>query len=128
MDMMKHMQATMQCVAKNCKKQRAEIQKKQKQYIADLMKLLNSKSQDKEKKAKALTLKMYKCNERMKLIECQLDKCYNQTEKMIKSTIASILKTPNSPMYKVAKKYEKIFKKGITPKKLLEYDIAAMKL
>ena len=48
MELVKHMQATMGCVAKNCKQQRAELQKKQKQYITDLMKLLNSKSQDKE--------------------------------------------------------------------------------
>ena len=117
----------MRCIEKNCKQQRAKIEKKQKQHLKELIKVLNSKSQDKEKKAKELTIKMYKSNERMKLIQCQLDKCYVQTEKMIKTMFANILKTPKSSIYKVTKKYDKIFKKGITAKELLQYDIDAMK-
>ena len=122
------MQKTMACVSKKCKKERASIEAKRAKYLTDLTKLLQNKSiKNKTQKIQALTTKLYKCDERLKLVECQLKNCYKETDNMIKMSISHALQNPQSKMYNVAKKYQKVFKKGLTAKNVTEYDIAALK-
>jgi hypothetical protein len=128
LNLVKSMQKTISCISKKCAKERASIESKRAKYLTDLTKILQNKSiKNKTQKIQALNVKLYRCNERLKLVECQLQNCYKETDNMIKLSIAHSLQNPQSKMYNVAKKYQNIFKKGLTPKNVTEYDIAALK-
>lgn len=132
-DIMKALQKTTKCITKHCKLQKDELAKQQNKYMDDLIKIGSDKgttNSEKKKKLKNTTLKLYKCNERMKLIDCQLKNCYKETDKLVKKTIHHALHNdalaPSVKRY--AKKYQKTFKNKITAKTLNQYDIDGLKM
>jgi hypothetical protein len=122
------MTKTVKCIAKKCKKEKEELELKREKHQKKLLKLLKEKpSKVNTKKIQDHTIKILKSNERLKLVSCQLDKCYKQTDDMVKITIKQILQKPNSSLYKVAKKYDKVFKEKMTLKTITDYDIDSYK-
>ena len=131
-NVVKVLQKTTNCVAKKCREEQQELAKQHEKYLQEIAKLISEKGRNakKEQKLKNLTLKFYKNQERMKLLDCQLKKCYKQTDNLLKKTLSTVIDTKdNSPsLIKHAQKYQRIFKNKITAKDLNQYDIDSLKM
>lgn len=138
-DMIKALGKTRTCVFTKCKKQFddtkknnyaieiEELEKKRKENKIDFLTFNNKKTE--------LEIKIIEENYREQLLDCQLNKCYEETKHMISLSLGALLMDDNigTPTYKIASKYKKIFEKNnytITPaiSNQLDVDLLRTKL
>ena len=130
----KNIKLLLECNIHNCKKERNEIIKKSKQNISNIFKILNDITNKKitekqgAKMFRDLTIKLYKSSERLQLITCQLNKCYNETKNLLDFTYKKFIKNEKDPRYKIVKNYKNKFDKKIIPRYLQKYDIEMVKI
>jgi len=123
------------CVVKNCKKQKEEFDKKHKEKNEKLKNILfeiaKKPSTKLTKEALKIKLDMLKSEEKRRVVDCQLEKCYKQTKNVLQTTF-EVFTDPSIPvpakMRELGKKYKEIFKKVITAKQLIQSDIDTLKI
>ena len=125
--------ALLKCNMEKCKKEQDMYNKRQQKHIQDITKLMqNIKLNQKVRmqRLKKLTIESIKCLENRKLIDCELQNCYIEFEKYIKSRIATTLASENPSQIDKdnAELYSKALKKGkITTNDVLESQMIQMK-
>jgi hypothetical protein len=123
------------CVEKNCKKQKEEYENKNKdknkKLHTILMEIAKKPSKKLMKEALKLRIDMMKTDEKRKVVECQLEKCYKQTKTVLQTTF-DIFTDPSIPvpikLRELGKKYKELFKKTITAQQVIKADIEALKI
>lgn len=119
-----------ECNEKKCKNDKIKflhkLSKYQKQFNAIGNKMDNNKISRKEflKKEMEITKKLDKTKEKIRYVNCQLDKCYKKTHDMVLTGLNNLLKK-HKDSYLLAKKYKKLFSHKISVKDLIAFDNAA---
>lgn len=127
---------TRKCVFTKCKKQFDESRKNK--YATEIEALEKKKKENKidaitfMNKKTLLEIKIIEEKQREKLLQCQINKCNEQTKNMIKGSIEALTMDENrrTPTYSIMSKYKKIFEKNnyeLTPDILDKIDIDMMK-
>ena len=131
------MNNTQKCLVKKCKKEQNESIKANKQLTAKVLELsakLNKKKIDYKtymKELQEIRLKINNSAEKMKLIHCQLENCYDETRKMTLYSVQLLIEkntqSKNTKKVEELKKLEKQFKKKLTPDEIRKLDNMAIK-
>ena len=116
-----------QCVEKKCAALKKKLEAVNLKYKDERMKLLKSNMSDKTFMQKLLGIqkKINKTEEKLKHTECQLNKCYDKTHKMVMDSIDLLLQKVNKKSepkkYQIIMKYKKIFAQKIEVKDLIKF-------
>lgn len=138
MDLLGKIQEVNNCAMKNCKKQKAEFEKKHQKKIKQVNMLMKKfisnripRTKENIKKMIQLKIELQKTDEKRNQIDCQLQHCYKQTHVLMKTTYQT-LTDPKVPVpikiRQLAKKYKKLFGKTITSDQIIQENIDTLKI
>lgn len=121
-----HIYAVTECTKKNCAVEKKKLEAINKKNKDDMVRLMKSDLSNKQfmKEMSKIQNKINKTDEKINLVECQLNKCYQQTHDMVMYSIDLILKRVNKKTepkkYDMIMKYKKMFSNKIETKDLLK--------
>jgi hypothetical protein len=122
----------MKCIKKNCSEEYANFDTYNQKFAQQISQVnfdfLDKKISfsESKKRIERLTLEMLSHQSRIKLGECQLKHCYNNTHKMIKKDLQTYKKQLEGKLALV-KKLTKMLDKKLTTKKILKYEVEKYK-
>lgn len=126
-----------QCIEKHCSKEKAILTQKAAQFKQELDQILKEETNPiiRTQKMQKISLKILKTAERLKLVECQMKNCKEDTRAIIKLTKNMYDNLPASiKAHKIIKAFHKKYAKflenehNFTTKMITQYDIDGLKL
>lgn len=128
-----NIQTAHSCTLKHCQKEQAASSKA---AAATMQKVLQTNTAITEgkisldagkKQIQKLSIDLLNSIESFNMLKCQIDKCYKEIEKMLMHHLHEMaklhVKDKKNPRYILATKYQKLFKKGITPKLMQQFNV-----
>lgn len=119
--------ALFQCKAKKCAAETKRFSKKQREYAKQMAKLAKSIKMDlkvREARIQKITVAYLQSIQNKKLLDCQLQKCYAETEKLVKGSIKSSQTSHNETDKIIAEHFNKVLKNGkLTSADMIEVQI-----